>query len=115
MTQEAVRMRTGEDDRADVRIAVCTIDQRFQLLGDLGIEQRMRASVDTSDKHPGVALDGNVSWGLRATSRRVHVVLRELAVVASPVSGAGRVTGLLSRRRILCAGGVKASAGGSRR
>src|SRR5213595_826918 len=81
-------MRTGEDDRADVRIAVCTIDQLFQLLGDLGIEQRMRASVDTSDKHPGVALDGNVSWGLRATSRRVHVVLRELAVVASPVSGA---------------------------
>ena len=68
-------MRTGEDDRADVRIAVCTIDQRFQLLGDLGIEQRMRASVDTSDKHPGVALDGNVSCGLRATSGRAHVVL----------------------------------------
>ena len=76
MTQEAVRVRTGEDDRADARIAVCTIDQLFQLLGDLGIEQRMRASVDTSDKHPGVALDGNVSCGLRATSRRVHVVLR---------------------------------------
>ncbi|GAA3990595.1 hypothetical protein GCM10022232_25900 [Streptomyces plumbiresistens] len=69
-------MRTCEDDRADVRISVCTIDQLFQLLGDLGIEQRMRASVDTSDKHPGVALDGNVSCGLRATSRRAHVVLR---------------------------------------
>src|SRR5215216_839488 len=55
MTQEAVRMRTGEDDRADVRIAVCTIDQLFQLLGDLGIKQRMRAAVDTSDKHPGMA------------------------------------------------------------
>src|SRR6266496_3589130 len=65
MTQEAIRMRTGEDDRADVRIAVCTIDQLFQLLGDLGIEQRMRASVDTSDKYPGVALDGNVPCGLR--------------------------------------------------
>src|SRR5213083_1964735 len=72
MTQEAVRMRPGEDDRADDRIAVCTIDQLFQLLGDLGIEQRVRASVDTSDKHPGVALDGNVSYGLRATSRRAR-------------------------------------------
>jgi hypothetical protein len=69
-------MRAGEDDRADVRIAVCTIDQLFQLLGDLGIEQGMWASVDTSDEDPGVALDGDVSCGLRATSRRAHVVLR---------------------------------------
>ena len=69
-------MRAGEDDRVDVRIAVCAINQLFQLFGDLGIEQRMRASVDTSDKHPGAALDGDVSCGLRATSRRVHVILR---------------------------------------
>ncbi len=76
MTQEAIGMRPGEDDRADVRIAVCTIDQLFQLLGDLGIEQRVRASVDTSDEYPGVAFDGDVSCGLRAASRRAHVVLR---------------------------------------
>ena len=72
-------MRAGEDDRVDVRIAVCAINQFFQLFGDRGIKQRMRASVDTSDKYPGVAFNGNVSCGLRAasgTSRRVHVILR---------------------------------------
>jgi hypothetical protein len=76
MTQEAIGVRAGEDDRADARIAVCAINQFLQLFGDLGVEQRMRASVDTSDKHPGVALDGDVSCGLRAASRRAHVVLR---------------------------------------
>jgi hypothetical protein len=69
-------MRAGEDDRVDVRITVCAINQFFQLFGDLGIEQRMWASVDTSDKYPGVAFNGNVSCGLRVTSRRVHVILR---------------------------------------
>src|SRR6266496_1634045 len=65
MTQEAIRMRAGEDDRMDVRIAVCAINQFFQLFGDRGIKQRMRAAVDTSDKHPGMALNGNVSCRLR--------------------------------------------------
>ena len=73
-------MRASEDDRADVRIAVCAINQFFQLFGDRGIKQRMRASVDTSDKYPGVAFNGNVSCGLlcaaSGTSRRVHVILR---------------------------------------
>jgi hypothetical protein len=75
MTQEAIGVRAGEDDRVDVRIAVCAINEFFQLFGDRGIEQRMRASVDTSDKYPGVAFDGNVSFGLRVTSRCVHVIL----------------------------------------
>src|SRR5947208_10274718 len=44
MTQEAVRMRTGEDDRADARIAVCTIDQRFQLLGEDRKSTRLNSS-----------------------------------------------------------------------
>ena len=69
-------MRTGEDDGVDVRIAVCTIDQLFQLLGDLGVEQRVRAPVDTSDEHSGVAFDGDVSCGLRVALRRAHPVLR---------------------------------------
>ena len=85
MTQEAIGVRSGEDDRVDVRIAVCAINEFFQLFGDRGIEQRMRASVDTSDKYPGVALNGNVSCGLRAASRLVHVVLLELAVVVGGV------------------------------
>jgi len=43
-------MRAGEDDRVDVRIAVCAIDQVFQLPGDLGIEQRVRAAVAFLDR-----------------------------------------------------------------
>src|SRR6266516_5549435 len=69
MTQEAIRMRAGEDDRMDVRIAVCAINQFFQLFGDRGIKQRMRAAVDTSDKYAGVALNINVSCGLRVHTR----------------------------------------------
>src|SRR6266516_3367959 len=65
MTQEAIRMRASEDDRMDVRIAVCAINQFFQLFGDRGIKQRMWTAVDTSDKYPGVALNGDVSCGLR--------------------------------------------------
>ena len=75
MTQEAIGVRSGEDDRVDVRIAVCAINEFFQLFGDRGIEQRMRASVDTSDKYPGVAFDGNVSFGLGVPLRCVHVIL----------------------------------------
>jgi hypothetical protein len=61
MTQEAIRVRAGEDNRMDVRVAVRTINQFFQLLGDRGIKQGMRASVDSSDKYPGVAFNSNVS------------------------------------------------------
>ena len=68
MAQEAIRMRAGEDDRMDVRIAVHPINQFFQFSGDRGIEQRMRASVETGDKYPGVALIGDVPHGLRARS-----------------------------------------------
>jgi len=64
MTQEAIRVRAGEDDRVDVRIAVCAINQFLQLLGDRGIKQCMRASVEASDEYPGVAFNGNVSGGL---------------------------------------------------
>jgi len=58
-------MRTSEDDRVDVRIAVCAINQFLQLFGHRGIKQRVRASVETSDKYPCVAFNGNVSCGLR--------------------------------------------------
>lgn len=45
MAQEAIRMRAGEDDRVDVRIAVCAINQFLQLQGDRGVKQRKRASI----------------------------------------------------------------------
>jgi hypothetical protein len=64
MTQEAIGMSAGEDYRVDVRIAVCAINQFFQLFGHRGIKQRVRASVEASDKYPGVAFNGDVSCGL---------------------------------------------------
>src|SRR6266496_3807141 len=99
MTQEAIRMRAGEDDRMDVRIAVCAINQFFQLFGDRGIKQRMRAAVDTSDKHPGVALNGDVSCGLR-----VHFT-PSLSLVQSRWSAAEELDGDEGARGGL-AGGV---------
>src|SRR5215211_2581113 len=97
MTQEAIRMRASEDDRVDVRIAVCAINQFFQLFGDRGIKQRMRAAVDTSDKYPGVALNGNVSCGLRvqAALRRLHArdgvtITCNLQVIVTPSLAAAR-------------------------
>ncbi len=89
MTQEAIRVRAGEDDRVDVRIAVRAINQLFQLLGHRGIEQRMRASVETGDEHAGVAFDGDVPFGLRAAPRRVHVIFGESVAV----DGCGHVSG----------------------
>ena len=58
-------MRASEDDRMNVRVAVCAIYQLFQLFGDLGIKQRMWASVDTSDEYRAVVLDIDVTIGPR--------------------------------------------------
>ena len=57
-------MRPGEGDRADVRIAVCAIDQPFELLGHLWVEQCVRAAVEASDEDAGAAFDGDVSCEL---------------------------------------------------
>ena len=56
MTEKAVGMRAGEDDGADRGVAIGAIDQRLQLLGHRGIEQRMRAAVEMRDEDGPVRL-----------------------------------------------------------
>ena len=56
-------MRAGEDDGVDVRVAVCAINQLFQLLGNRDIKQRMRASVDARDEDRAAFFDIDVTVG----------------------------------------------------
>ncbi|MFZ2511815.1 MAG: hypothetical protein WAW85_12100 [Gordonia sp. (in: high G+C Gram-positive bacteria)] len=61
MRDEPARMGAGEDDGLDVVIAVCAIDQRVELLGDVVPEQPERATVDACYQHRPSVLDLEVS------------------------------------------------------
>lgn len=69
-------MRAGKDDSTNIRVAVCTINQLFQLFGHRGIKQRMRAAVDVRDEDRAAVFDIDVTHGPGRFGKCVHHCLQ---------------------------------------
>jgi predicted RNase H-like nuclease (RuvC/YqgF family) len=71
MAHEPVRVGAGQDDGADVRVAVGPVHQRVELVGDVAAEQLVRATVDPDDQHGAAVLDLKVALQVLAHGSRL--------------------------------------------
>jgi hypothetical protein len=57
MADEPLGMRPRENDCMDAWVAVDSVHERLQLIGDVEAEQAVRAAVDPDDQHGSAVLD----------------------------------------------------------